>query len=171
MTTDENKLRVLEVHAFWQADRPEGFSVSLQFEGPGGIVFCRQLQRSLPAYEAFRPEQLVSVIAVCKVKHSVDETSLTKDEIAHVIGCIHSLERRGFVENDEYNGVMFHVVYDGSVVASEKNPILIDFERTLSEGGKGVVDVTDILRASKSPLDGGTLESIKTVVDHERNKR
>lgn len=166
MAPKNEGLRVLAACAFYRDDHPDGISAGIGFEGDDGLDFCRELERKMPKYDRSARARVLAELTRLAPKR----LELSSQEMAHVIACIYWLQLRDHLRADEYNGPIFDCMYRGTLVRCEHNPIVIDLDRAIVS--PNAVDVTDIIRASTSPLlDRGAVEAIRVATDHARRAR
>lgn len=156
-------LQVKNLSAHYRDNEPSGVGVMIEFVGPNdGVDFCRHIESCMPKYDR---------LTVAEVRSELERLSpkryrLTQDEAAHVIACVHWLERNRHLVPDENNGMMFHCAYKDALIFCEYNPVTIDLDVKLASGNS--VDITDIARASRGVLDTGVCDAIRVVTDHAR---
>ena len=161
MTKD---LQVLTVNAYYKNDLPGGIATSLHFVSDHGVNFCRGLEECLDAYDELTPEEVFDGL-----RKLAETKPDTHKAVTEAIMGIHWLQTRHHLVTDEYNGTLFCCIYRGALVNIEMNPVVVDLDAALAS--KNVVDVTDIVRASKAPgIDRGMAAAIRTTVDHARKR-
>lgn len=157
-------LKVLMVHAYFRDDQPGGIATGMMFDGDDGIDFCRKMEGHLFEYDTHTLDDVVANLA----RRSPRRHVLTQREVRHVIMCVHWMQVRRHLVADEYNGTMFVCEYQGTIIPSEINPVTLDMSKVMTS--KAAVDVTDILVAGQTTLDGGA-EALRATMDHTRGRR
>jgi len=156
--------------AFWRDNEPGGVSVQIDLKSPErGLRFCHQLVASLRVLDETPLEAHLTKLRA----YSPRRERLSVEEGCDIIAIVNWLQVRGHLVSDEYNGTMFFCTVDGDVVMSEANPVTIDVRERMK--GPAMVDVTDIVRASKAlTIDEGAKAALRVAQQHARevaNKR
>lgn len=149
---------VLLISGFYKNDVPGGVGTGLQFDKDplAGISMCEDMVLNLRTYQ--NPVSLS--------KRLLTAGRRTEEDARRAIMDVYWLQEHGFIEPDEFNGSQFICIVENSIINTEENPVTIDWSRL----DTGATDVTDILRASKNPMDRCTIASVRAVADHARKQ-
>jgi hypothetical protein len=92
------------VSAYFRNDTTTGIAISLKFEdGAKGRRFAEGCEKAMLHFDMSPPGPAIAWLT----KIGRERPPLTKQLCNWIVGTIHWLERRHYIQSDEYNGVMW----------------------------------------------------------------